>query len=156
MPARPIAADPPPSLPASGHGVIIGFGLPGRAVAETLTHLGIPFAVIEANPAVVDRCRDNGLPMLQGDGRDVRLLQQVNIRTARFVAIMVPGDDVMLQILDSVRSLAPAVTVLARAHYTSAALKALHNGAQQVVAEEQVVAESASAVVRRMFASSPA
>lgn len=141
------------SIPAAGHGVIIGFGLPGRAIADTLSLLGMDYAVIEANAAMVDRCRETGVPILHGDGRDRRVLQQANVGAARLVAIMVPGDEVMLQVLESVRAVNSAVAVLARAHYTSAALKALHAGAQQVVAEEQVVAESASAVVRRMFGS---
>lgn len=38
------------------HAVIAGFGVPGRAVAETLSRQKVPFCVIELNPATVHRC----------------------------------------------------------------------------------------------------
>ena len=138
-------------LPRADHAVIIGFGLPGRAVADALNSLGLPLVIIEANPDMVKRCRENGLPILHGDGRDPKVLSDARLPTARFVAIMVPSDEVMLGVLEAVRNANPSATVLARAHYTSNALKALHAGAQQVIAAEQVVAEAAGAQVKRLF-----
>lgn len=149
--ARPL----PVELPRAGHAVIIGFGLPGRAVADTLNGLGLPLVIIEANPDMVKRCQENGLPILHGDGRDPRALSEACVATARFIAIMVPSDEVMLGVLEAVRNANPSATVLARAHYTSNALRALHSGAQQVIAAEQVVAEVAGAQVKRLFSKEP-
>ena len=38
------------------HFIIAGYGLPGRAVAEALDHLHLPYCVLELNAATVNRC----------------------------------------------------------------------------------------------------
>src|SRR5215203_1637110 len=37
---------------SGGHFIIAGYGLPGRAVAEALDHLHLPYCALELNPAM--------------------------------------------------------------------------------------------------------
>lgn len=123
---------------SSPYAVIVGFGIPGRFIAELLEYNGVEHCVIELNAAVADRCKTT--PIIVGDAREEAVLRQAGIDRATFVAITLPVEDIVHETISAVRKLRPDVHIIARANYTSAGLKAQTLGADQVVVEEQLAA----------------
>ena len=142
-PAQPDPPPPPGSSPAAtqpAEVIIVGFGLPGRFVAEVLDARKLPYCVIELNPtnaASIAACRKH---VVCGDARDPALLRQAGIESARFLAVTLPDERIVIEVLQIARSINPNIRMMARCNYTSTGLKAEKAGAFAVVVEEQIVA----------------
>jgi voltage-gated potassium channel Kch len=130
--------------------VIAGFGLPGRALAEVFVAQRVPFSVIEANPEVFARNARTGLRMFCGDARDPEVLRSAGIESAVGLAVMIPIDPVVLEVIDAARAIHPGLRVLARTAFTSAGLEARRRGAEEVVVAEQVVATEVQVLARKI------
>lgn len=139
------SSDPrPPTI------VIAGFGLPGRALAELFSQHNTPFSVIEANPEVSARNAHTGLHIVCGDARDPAILTAAGVYNAVSLAVMIPIDSVVLEVIDAARILNPKLRILARTAFTSAGLEARRRGAEEVVVAEQVVAIEAQKVAKQL------
>jgi CPA2 family monovalent cation:H+ antiporter-2 len=130
-----------------GHAIIAGFGLPGREVAHVMQLRGLPFCVIETNPATVERCQIAGMQIIEGDVAQEQTLLRAGIAKARLLVLAVPNEAVVLAAVKLARRLNPAVRIIARCHYTSAGMLARQHGAEAVVVAEQVVAEELKGLV---------
>jgi CPA2 family monovalent cation:H+ antiporter-2 len=135
-------AEPPPTSTSSSAPVVIivGFGLPGRFVAEVLDARQVPYCVIELNPSNAQSISDCKKSVVCGDARDPALLRQAGIEAARILAITLPDEKIVLEILQVARQINPNLRMLARCNYTSTGIKAEKAGAFAVVIEEQIVA----------------
>lgn len=137
----PSSPAPPTGLPApSPEVIIVGFGLPGRFVAEILDARKLPYCVIELNPtnaASIAACKKH---VVCGDARDAALLRQAGIESARFLVVTLPDERVVIEVLQIARGINPSIRMMARCNYTSSGLKAEKAGAFAVVVEEQIVA----------------
>ncbi len=120
--------------------VIIGFGVPGRFLAEMLVARGIPFTVIERNPDTVARCEQGGTRIFAGDARDVSILREAGVEGAEVVALTPPDDLATFEAIDLIRQLNPGAHIVARATFTSGGMEAMRRGVDRVVVAEQVVA----------------
>jgi voltage-gated potassium channel Kch len=127
-------AEPKPTV------VIVGFGLPGRFVAEVLDARQVPYTVVELNPSNAKSIAACNKPVLCGDARDPNLLRQAGIETAKFLAVTLPDERMVLEVLQIARQINPSLKMLARVNYTSTGMKAERAGATGVVVEEQIVA----------------
>ncbi len=132
-------ANPPPHRPRRV--IISGYGIPGRSVAEHLVKAGIPFVVIERNPAVALRCQSAGTRIIEGDSRDAQTLRDAGIDESTDLAITLPDDVAVLETIVTARRLNPSIRIIARATYVSAGMEATRRGADDVVVAEQVVAQ---------------
>jgi CPA2 family monovalent cation:H+ antiporter-2 len=133
-PTPPPAHAPPPEV------IIVGFGLPGRFVAEILDARKLPYCVIELNPTNAKSIAACKKHVVCGDARDPALLRQAGIESARFLAVTLPDERIVLEVLQIARSLNPNIRMMARCNYTSTGIKAEKAGAFAVVIEEQIVA----------------
>jgi voltage-gated potassium channel Kch len=120
--------------------IIVGFGLPGRFVAEILDARKIPYSVIELNPSNARSVASCGKCVFCGDAREPDLLKQAGIETARLMVLTIPDEKIVLDVLRVARTISPTVRMMARCHYTSTGMKAERAGAFLVVVEEQIVA----------------
>ena len=136
-----------PEPPPSGHAIIAGFGLAGRATANALIARGVPISVIERNVDTVRRCSIAGLRIFHGDATDEGLLRRAGIETASFFAATMPNDHAVLEAVALARRLNPAVRIFARCEYVSTGMKAARRGADEVVVAEQVVAAEVGRLV---------
>jgi len=125
----------------SGHAVIAGFGVPGRAVGDSLSAQNVPFVVIELNPTTIDRCSHRGVHMIEGDVRNAETLRRAGIERASFFAVTVPNDQIAMEAVRLARELNPTMHIMARFHFISNGMIAHKLGANEVVIEEQVVAQ---------------
>jgi K+:H+ antiporter len=131
----------------SAYAIIVGYGVPGRAVAELAHERGIEFAVVEMNSATVQRCQKGGPTMIGGDARDPETLKRAAIDRATLIVVAVPDQETALQVTRVARALNGTARIVTRCHYTSAGFEARHAGANDVVIAEQVVASEMSALV---------
>ena len=120
--------------------IIVGFGLPGRFVAEVLDARQIAYTVIELNPSNAKSIAATRKPVLCGDARDPELLRRAGIETARVLAITLPDEKIVLEVLHVAKGLNPQIRMMARCNYTSTGIKAERAGAMAVIVEEQIVA----------------
>ncbi len=125
----------------SGHAVIAGFGIPGRAVAELLAARNVPYCVIELNPKTVDRCTHNGMQMISGDVTDEQTLRRAGIERAVYFAIAIPNEAAVLEAVRRARAMNPKIHIMARCHFISAGIEAHRRGANDVVIEEMIVGQ---------------
>ena len=136
----------------TGHGIVAGFGIPGRAVVDALTRRRQPVIVIELNPRTVERLVHTfhpGTQFIFGDVSEEAMLLQAGIKTAALLAITVPVDSAVLEAVKVGRRLNPGIHIIARCRYISTALEASRCGATEVVSEEQVVAQEFTRLIER-------
>jgi voltage-gated potassium channel Kch len=131
----------------SGHAVIAGFGVPGRAVADHLHAGGMSYCVVEKNVQTVDRCRKSGLLIAEGDAADPEVLRRAGIERAVLFVCAVPNDDAMYAAVAEARRLNPALRIIARCRYVSSGIEATRRGADEVVVEEKAVAQAFEALL---------
>jgi voltage-gated potassium channel Kch len=124
----------------SGHAIIAGFGVPGRAFAEWLTRRKMPFIVIEKNESIVERCGITGTTIIAGDVRSEQTLLHAGVQRAAVVALTVPIESVVLEATAIVRRLNPKARIIARVQYISAGLDAVRRGADEAVVAEELAA----------------
>ena len=91
--------------PFTGHAIIAGYGVPGRAVGDLLSAHHLAFCVIELNPRTVDRCPENGVHMIAGDVREEATLLRAGIERAVLFAIAIPNDAAVLETIRIARRL---------------------------------------------------
>src|SRR3954466_14385889 len=132
----------------TGHAVIAGFGVPGRAVADLVHAQGMSFCVIEKNEGTIERCRKSGLCMVEGNAGDPAVLRKAGLDRAVLFACTVPNDAAMYEAVAEARRLNPAVRILARCRYVSSGIEATRRGADEVVVEEQAVAPAFEALLQ--------
>ena len=141
--------------PFTGHAVIAGYGVPGRAVGELMAARDMNYCVIELNPRTVDRCSSNGVHMIAGDVRDDQTLKKAGIERAILFVVAIPNDDAALDAVRLARALNPKLHIMARCHYISAGIEAHRRGANEVVIEEQVVGEEFVRLLKQGIAPMP-
>ena len=139
--------NPPDVAGLSGHAVIAGFGVPGRAVADLVHAQGMSFCVIEKNDATIERCRKAGLCMVEGDAGDAAVLRKAGLDRATLFACTVPDDKAMLAAVEEARRVNPGLRIIARCRYVSSGVQAKAHGADEVVVEEQAVAQGFEAML---------
>jgi CPA2 family monovalent cation:H+ antiporter-2 len=128
---------PDPSL---AYLIVIGFGVPGRAVVDEGRKAGVEVAVIEKNPQTVKRCHTAGVKMIVGDARDPVVLNEAELPRASVIAIAIPDEEAALHITRVARALNTTAKIITRCHFTSAGFQAKDAGADEVVVAETVVA----------------
>ncbi len=124
----------------SGHAIIAGFGVPGRAVAEWMAAHHIPAVVIDQNPQIVERCGRSGTTILAGDVRDESTLRQAGIERASLIALAIPSEKIVLEAVTLARRLNPTVRIIARCTFISGGLEAARRGATQTIVAEEIAA----------------
>ena len=121
---------------ARDHAILVGFGPAGRILADAFEAIGIPYVVIEMNPATVRAERSRGRAIEFGDASRRAVLTAAGAQRARILVVAVDNARASRQIVAVASDLAPHLRVLARAHYMTDidGLKAA--GADDVVGQE--------------------
>ena len=137
----------------TGHAIIAGFGVPGRAAAEVLAARNEPFCVIELNRKTVERCSHAGVHIIEGDVCNEEILRSAGVEQATLLVLAVPSDLAVLSAIRVARRLNPEIRIVARCRFISAGMEAHRAGAEQVIVEEQVVAKELKQVLEATPAS---
>lgn len=144
-------ADDPP-LPYPHRPVIIaGFGVVGRNLVEHFAAAGIPYVVIELNPATVVKQQKLGRRFVFGDITNGDVLESAGIHAAEAIVLTIPDDEAVLRACRLIRQMNPRIFIAARTSYLSRAIAATELGADYVTVEEVVTAQDmAKQVMERL------
>ncbi len=134
--------------------VVVGFGVPGRAVADEGRRAGAEVCVIEMNSQTVKRCHTAGVKMVVGDARDPVVLKEAEIFRASVIVIAIPDEEAALHVTRVARAVNASAKIVTRCHFTSAGFQAKDAGADEVVVAETVVATHMSALIKPLLAQS--
>lgn len=136
-----------PNAPLSPYVIIVGFGVPGRAVAEYLHLRGTEYCVIERNEEVVSRCARTGVPIISGNALDESAMKEAELHRATLVVIAIPDEHQAIEVTKMVRGLNATVHIVTRCHFISVGLEARTIGANTVVIAEEAVARDLRAAI---------
>ncbi|WKB52950.1 YbaL family putative K(+) efflux transporter [Eleftheria terrae] len=96
--------------------ILVGYGRVGRQVAQALTERHIPFVVADENRELVERLRAEGLPAVSGNATEPAVLIQAHVAEARMLVIATPDTIDVRRMVETARSLNPAIEVVLRGH----------------------------------------
>ncbi len=134
---------------ATGHVVIVGAGHIGKRIADKIMELGGNVCLIDFNPVNLQPFNQNGVATVAGDGADQNILRMAGIHQADAVFVMVPRDDLSLQVVTSARDMCPTVPIIARSRYSLTTSQLKRAGANRVYCEEEEIANQLVDVLRR-------
>jgi CPA2 family monovalent cation:H+ antiporter-2 len=129
--------------------VLVGFGRVGRHIAQALREARQPFVVAEQNRDTVERLRAQGIPAVFGDAADPAVLVQAHVARARMLVIATPDAMAVRPMIETARTLNPAIEVVVRSHNEEEAQRLRDEGAGQVFLGEAALAD---AMVRHVMA----
>jgi len=148
---RPAAAEPAatpameeelPHFDMMDHAVLVGYGRVGRLVGPVLREQGWPLLVVETAPDAVEQLNAAGVPVLQGNAADDRVLAAANLAGARLLLVAIPNAFEAGQIVQQARAANPTIDIVARAHFDAEVDHLLQHGANKVIMGEREIARS--------------
>jgi len=100
----------------SGQVVLVGYGRVGRRIADSLRQRNIPLVVVEQNRELVDGLRREGIAAVSGDAMTPEVLVQAHVAHAAMLVIAIPDVVDVRKMVQTARTLNPAVAVVLRTH----------------------------------------
>lgn len=132
------------------HVIIGGYGFAGAMLAESLKTCGLPYLIIELNPANVRRAIEKGDLAYYGDITSPVVLEHLGIARARELVLVINDPQANMRAIKAARQLAPNLHITARANYLLD-VKFLHEaGADEVIpAELEASVAITSQIIKR-------
>lgn len=96
------------------HLIIVGYGINGKNVSLAARHAGIPYVIIEMNPATVRQLYAENEKVIYGDASQEGVLKHALIENAMVVVVAVPDLTATLRITQLARQLNQAVHIIVR------------------------------------------
>ena len=97
-----------------GQVVLVGFGQVGHRIAQALQQRGIPHVIAEQDRDQVEQLRAQGRAAVSGDATDPAVLIQAHIAEAAMLVVAVPDALAARQMVQTARTLNPAIEVVLR------------------------------------------
>ncbi|MFP4311516.1 MAG: potassium channel family protein [Nitriliruptoraceae bacterium] len=122
------------------HHLICGYGVKGRAAAQSLQDAGIPAAsivVVERSPETAEEAVRDGYTVVTGDAARTRTLLEAQVQRARSVIVAPERDDAAVLITLTVRELAPEARVVASVRESENAHLLRRSGADAVIVSSE-------------------
>lgn len=137
------------------HLIIVGFGFIGRHLAFASKQASIPYSIIDMSAELVRDEKKKGEPIHFGDATHDTVLEHLNIKAARVIAVLINDPLAAERIVGHARQLNPAMDILVRTRYVRQMPPLLRAGANEVIPEEfGTSVEIFSHVLKRFEASS--
>lgn len=131
--------------------VLVGYGRVGRGIAAALKAQGLPFVVAEENREIVERLRAQGQAAVFGNAVDPATLIQAHIAEARMLVVATPQTVQVRQMIETARTLNPAIEVAVRSHNPEeAALLEREHGSRVFVGESELARAMTRHVLERV------
>ncbi|MEI6201480.1 MAG: YbaL family putative K(+) efflux transporter [Enhydrobacter sp.] len=129
------------AMTLTGHDVVVGYGRVGSLIGAALARDGAKMVVIETSDSGLEKARQDGAEVLEGNAASGELLTVANIAGARRLFVTVPDAFEAGQVVGQARGLNPALEILARAHSDAAVEHLQGLGANLVISGEREIAE---------------
>jgi CPA2 family monovalent cation:H+ antiporter-2 len=124
------------AAPLKDHLVIVGYGLNGRNLAKAAKAGGVPYVIIDLNPATVDKERKAGENIFFGDATNAEILSHANIGEARILVIVINDPLSTRTITSLARKMNPNLSIIVRTRFLTEVKKLIGLGADEVIPEE--------------------
>jgi CPA2 family monovalent cation:H+ antiporter-2 len=134
--------EPLPVSPLTDHVVLVGHGRVGSVVSAALRQAGTPVLVIEDNPGIIERLREQGIAIISGNAAAPDMLQAANVGAARGLLVAIPDAFEGGQIVAKARAISASLPIIARAHSEEEIAHLKHHGATSVIMGEQEIAKA--------------
>jgi K+:H+ antiporter len=121
---------------ATGHVIVVGYGLNGQNLARVLKEVSIPYRVLEMDPDLVRSAKAGGEPISFGDGTRPEILQQVGIEKARILVVAISDPAATARLVSQARRLRTDLYTIVRTRYVAEIDRLYRLGANQVIPEE--------------------
>ncbi len=120
----------------SNHVVIVGFGRVGQTIARFLKPEAIPYVAVDFNPTLVQEAKAAGETVYFGHAGQKAILKSAGIEKARLVIISFVEYEKSLEIIDTIKRVAPEVNILVRTRDDTHVEQLKLVGVTEVVPEE--------------------
>ncbi len=144
-------ADAEPAAGRSDHVIVVGFGPSGQAVGEELARKNRDAIVLDMRHPNIDLARSMGFDAALGDATNVEVLLHHGIAHAKAIVVTVPDHRASVQIVNSVRTLAPNIAIIVRARYHPFVSELEQAGATVAVDEEHLTGNRLAAALRAVL-----
>ncbi|HVS43024.1 MAG TPA: potassium channel family protein [Candidatus Dormibacteraeota bacterium] len=115
------------------HVIVCGYGRTGTQVVKDFEKAGIPYVVVEMNPAPLEDVRRDHRLCVVGDAANDEVLHLAGIDHARALVSAVDSDERNVYIVLTARSLNPTLFIVARSSFPDSIPKLQRAGANRVV-----------------------
>jgi len=115
---------------ATGHAVIVGYGMVGRSLAETLRAEDRPFLVIDDREEETARRRADGVEALCGNAAETAVLEAANVAHADRIFVAIPNVFEAGQVIEKARKVNPDLRIDARAENEAERAHLVEHGAR--------------------------
>ena len=135
-----------------GHLLVIGYGINGRNVARAARIAGIPYLVVEMNPATVRQEQQQGEPIIYGDAVNSAVLEHAGLLRAKALVVTLADPVATRRVVATARSMHPGLYIIARTRFLQELEALAELGANEVIPEEyETSVEIFARVLRRFF-----
>jgi CPA2 family monovalent cation:H+ antiporter-2 len=131
-----VATPPAEHATLRDHVVILGYGMGGQVVAQSLAELSVPYVVLELNGATVRSAVARGVNIHYADVSAPEPLEAAGVEHAAAVVALLSDPDASERAVRSVRAINPRVPMITRTRYRLEAERLTVAGATLAVAEE--------------------
>jgi len=121
------------TLDLKGHAIVCGYGIVGQKVVDVLEERNMKFIIIDMDPKKVERIRELGYNVLEGDATHSRTLKAAKIDVAKAIAIVLDDDAKTLFTVLTARDLNKKIFIAARANDEFVREKLIEAGADYIV-----------------------
>jgi voltage-gated potassium channel len=122
------------------HLIVCGYSMVGKAIIRSLRERGLDFIVIEQDKGKVGRMVEAGVPVIEGDARDEKVLERAGVRQAQYLlAALDDSNNVFITL--TAKLLNPEILIVSKTEDTANTVKLKKAGADEVVACHDVGAK---------------
>lgn len=133
---------PPVQLTMERHAVVVGFGRVGSLVAQGFRAGGVDVAVVEEREDLAARAREEGFPVVRGNGSKPGTAEKANLARAKWLVVAIPNHFEAGQIVEHARAASPNLHIFARAHFDAEVEHLKKCGADFTVMGEREIARA--------------
>jgi CPA2 family monovalent cation:H+ antiporter-2 len=133
---------------ARDHVIIAGYGLAGQSLAAALKNCGIPFVVVDLNPANVRLAAAKDLPAFYGDVTSPEVLHKLGIEHSNEVVLTINDPLAEERAVRAVRRAAREIHLVVRTRYVADVDFLSAAGADMIIPAER---EAAISIVRQVL-----
>jgi len=119
--------------PLRDHFVLCGYGRVGATTAAELALAGVATVVVEVDPPALQRARNDGFIVIEGDATEDTILELAGVDRCRGLVATMDADVKNVYLTLSARALKPGVYIVARASSSAAEAILRQAGANHVV-----------------------
>lgn len=124
----------------TNHAIIVGYGRVGILTSKYLQEKQIPLVIIEDAHVRVDKAREQGYTVVEGNAANIDLLKRANIEEAKWLLIAVPNGFEAGQIVEHARNCNPSLDIMARAQTEAEQEHLEQHGSNFVIIGENEIA----------------